>query len=183
MGFWLPSAHAAARIHLTRAFHSPLRSALRVWLPSRRLTPLTTLPVLFRTGSTHGIRPSELSPLARWSRRFRPAEPTYRFSHECYRRRSERAGLAGRGSWALALTRVPGDRRGFKAPTAGCSLELYPFRAFRRQPWRGFRPASSHVLRPPTEADDPAPRSLNQLPLGLVRISAASRKRRTTQPS
>jgi hypothetical protein len=94
-----------------------------------------------------------------------------------------RAGPTGRGSWALTLTRVPGDRRGFKAPTAGCSLELHPSRAFRRQPWRRFRSTSSHVLRPPTEADDPAPRSLNRFSLGPVRFSAASRKRRKEQPS
>jgi hypothetical protein len=116
------------------------------------------------------------------SKRFRLDEPAYRFSHECYRRRSERAGLAGRGSRALTLTRVPGDRHGFMAPTTGCSLELHPFRVIPREPWRRFRSTSSHVLRPPTEADDPAPRSLDQFPLGPVQLSAASRKRwnRTT---
>jgi hypothetical protein len=43
----------------------PLRSALRVWIPSRRLPPFESLPVLFHTGGAHGISPSELSPLAR----------------------------------------------------------------------------------------------------------------------
>jgi len=46
-----------------------------------------------------------------------------------------RAGPVGRGSWALALARVPGDRHGFMAPTTGCSHELYPSRAFQRKPW------------------------------------------------
>jgi hypothetical protein len=90
---------------------------------------------------------------------------------------TRRAGPVRRGSWALALARVPGDRRGFKAPTTGCSLELHPSRAFQRQPWRRFRTTSSHVLRSSVLADDPAPRSLDQFPLGLVHISAASRKR------
>jgi hypothetical protein len=94
-----------------------------------------------------------------------------------------RAGPTGRGSWALTLTRVPGDRRGFKAPTAGCSLELYPFRVCRREPWRRFRTTSSRVLRPSVLADDPAPRSLDQFSLGPVQVSAASRKRWAEQPS
>ena len=44
----------------------PLRSVLRVWLPSRRFTPSKALPVLFHTGGTHGIHPSKLSPPARY---------------------------------------------------------------------------------------------------------------------
>jgi hypothetical protein len=88
-----------------------------------------------------------------------------------------RAGPTGRGSWALTLTRVPGDRHGFKVPTTGCSLELHPSRVSRRKPWRRFRTTSSHVLRPPVLSDDPAPRSLDRFSLGPVQISAASRKR------
>jgi hypothetical protein len=58
----------------------PLRSALRVWLPSRRFTPSEPLPVLFHTGGAHGIRPAELSPAGRYPPRFRGSEPTYRFT-------------------------------------------------------------------------------------------------------
>jgi hypothetical protein len=47
-------------------FPCPLRSALRVWLPSRRLTPFMPLPVLSHTGGARGIPPSELSPLERY---------------------------------------------------------------------------------------------------------------------
>jgi hypothetical protein len=47
-------------------FACPLRSAHRVWLPSRRFTPFVPLPVLFHTGDSHGIPPSELSPLKRY---------------------------------------------------------------------------------------------------------------------
>jgi hypothetical protein len=77
-----PSQPAAASQHLswasapsrTRGFGGPLaaglprplRSGLRVWPPSRRLTPSEPLPALFRAGGAHGIRPSELSPPARY---------------------------------------------------------------------------------------------------------------------
>jgi hypothetical protein len=53
---------------LAAGLPSPLRSARRVWLPSRRLTPFEPVPALFRTGGAPGIRPSELSPLARYPR-------------------------------------------------------------------------------------------------------------------
>jgi hypothetical protein len=56
---------------LTTGFACPLRSALRVWLPSRRFTPFDPVPVLFHTGSARGIHPSELSPLGRFPSRFR----------------------------------------------------------------------------------------------------------------
>lgn len=60
-------------------FACPLRSARRVWLPSRRFAPLGASPALFRAGSAFGIHPSELSPPARSPGRFRPEEPTCRF--------------------------------------------------------------------------------------------------------
>jgi hypothetical protein len=95
----------------------PLRSALRVWLPSRRLTPSEPLPVFFHTGGALGIRPAELSPSGRYPPRFRGSEPTYRFSRRCSRRRSggpaQQAAVSGlspfRESLATerALTRRP----------------------------------------------------------------------------
>jgi len=71
-GLCFPTAHAGSEIHLLRTLAvRPLRSALRVWLPSRRLTPSEPRPVLFHTGGAHGIRPAELSPLGRYPLRFR----------------------------------------------------------------------------------------------------------------
>jgi hypothetical protein len=125
----------------------PLRSALRVCLPSRRLTPSEPVPVLFHTGGALGIRPSELPPPGRYPERFRPEGPTYRSTHRCSRRRSGGPAQRARGFWALALSRVPDGRRGVSAPTAGYSLGLHPSRAFRRQPGPGFHPDSSHALR------------------------------------
>jgi len=72
--------------------------------------------------------------------------PTCRFSCRCYRRRRQRAGPAGRGFWALALARVPGDRRGVSAPSAGCSRGLCPSRVFRQKPSPGSLPLSSLAL-------------------------------------
>jgi hypothetical protein len=58
-----------------------------------------------------------------------------------------RAGPTSRGFWALTLPRVPGDRRGISAPSAGCSLGFHPLRVCGQQPGPGLRPASSHALR------------------------------------
>jgi hypothetical protein len=79
-GLWFPSAHQGSEVHCRRRCRRPLRSARRVWLPSRRLTLSEPVPVLFHTGSALGIHPSELSPRGRYPPRFRGDEPTCRFS-------------------------------------------------------------------------------------------------------
>jgi hypothetical protein len=107
MGFLFPSALTGLGGPLFTGLPDPLRSALRVWLPSRRFTPSEPSSALFHADSALGIYPSELSPLARYPVRFRPEAPTYRFPCRCYRRK-RRAGPTGRGSWALTLTRVLG---------------------------------------------------------------------------
>jgi hypothetical protein len=70
--------HIRDRRSTSRGFAHPLRSAFRVWLPSWRLPPCDPLPVLFHTGSAHGIYPSEVSPPGRYRVRFRTEAPTYR---------------------------------------------------------------------------------------------------------
>jgi hypothetical protein len=82
-----------------------------------------------------------------------------------------RAGPTGLGFWVSTLPRVPGDRQVFSPPTAGSSLGFRPSRVLRRRPRSGFRPISSHALchsgsHPP---DQPAPQSIDQPPLGIVR--------------
>jgi hypothetical protein len=64
----LPTAHEASKVHFSRAKACPLRSVLRVWVPSRRFSPFGAVPALFNAGGAHGIRPSELSPLGRFPR-------------------------------------------------------------------------------------------------------------------
>ena len=63
---------------LHAGFTCPLRSALRVWLPSRRFPPFDPAPAFSHTGCAPGIHPSELSPPGRPSVRFRIDAPTYR---------------------------------------------------------------------------------------------------------
>jgi hypothetical protein len=59
---------------LHAGFACPLRSALRVWLPSRRFSPFDPVPALFHAGCAPGIHPSELSPLGRPPVRFRTCD-------------------------------------------------------------------------------------------------------------
>jgi hypothetical protein len=70
-----------------RAMPDPLCFASRVWLPSWRLAPFGPWPVLFHTGSTHGIHPSKSSS-CRVSERCRPKAPTCRFPCRCSRCRN-----------------------------------------------------------------------------------------------
>jgi len=123
-----PSQPAAANRHLSWAFAPystrgiggplatgfacPLRSVLRVWLPSRRLTPSEPLPVFFRTGGALGIRPSELPPLGRYPPRFRGGRTHVPFHPSVFPPPKRWAGPTGRGSWALTLPGVPGGVRG-----------------------------------------------------------------------
>jgi hypothetical protein len=70
----------ASAVHRSRAFQARFRSAFRVWSPSSRFAPAGAGPALFHAGSARGIRPSERSPPAGYPVRFRPGEPTCRFS-------------------------------------------------------------------------------------------------------
>jgi len=95
---------------LTAGFPCPLRSALRVWSPSRRFPPFDPPPVFFHTGSAHGIHPSELSPSGKPPQRFRFDAPTYRLLPQVQPPAEAdgpdlRAAVPG-----LLLPEVPGDR-------------------------------------------------------------------------
>ena len=136
--------------------HSPLRSALRVWLPSRRLTPSEPVPVLFHTGSAHGIHPSELSPLERYPPLSRSDAPTCRSQPPVIPPPQRRAGPTDRGFWVLTLPRVPGDRAGISTLATGGSLGFRPPRVFQPKPCPGFRPDSSHTLCPTDLSASPA---------------------------
>jgi hypothetical protein len=154
------------------ACRTPLRSVLRVWLPSRRLSPAGPLSALFRADGAHGIRPSELFPAGRYPPVSRSEGPTYRSTCR-YSRLAETnwAGPTGRGSWALTLPEVPYDEAGFSTPAAGGSLGLRPSRVCERAPCTGFHPCSSHALPEnwPGGRIPAAPRSINQCPSGLNR--------------
>jgi len=160
----------------------PLRSASKVWLPSWRFTPFDSLPVLFRTGSALGIRPSECSPLPRYSTvsgRVNPhaIPPAVATTTEAVGRpRGPR--LLGfdpcESPWPVdtGLVRRPLDTpMGFALP--GYSSESLG-RDFAQPPLSRFteRPESSHRrLR------------VCQHPLGLIRAPTANHRNRRRQPS
>jgi hypothetical protein len=141
------STYKARRSTCRGRCHRPLRSALRVWLPSRRFTPSRPGPVLFHTGGAPGIRPAEPSPRERYPPRFRGGAPTCRSAPSVIPPPKRWAGPTGRGFWVLTLSRVPGVRRGLTRRNAGCSLGLLPLRAFRSTACASFRSPSSHALR------------------------------------
>jgi hypothetical protein len=145
----LPSRQAAARQPLSwtstpystsgtegplhAGFACPLRSALRVWLPSRRFPPFDPAPVLSHTGCAPGIHPSELSPPGRPPVRFRIGDthvpfllqvkpPTEAEGRPC---RPRFLGLSSRESLATG--------RGFSTSTAGGSPGVRPSRVRSRQ--------------------------------------------------
>jgi len=147
----------------------PLRSALRVWLPSRRFSPFDPAPVLSHTGCAPGIYPSEHSPPGKPPVRYRvgathlPSPPA---SVTTYR--SRRPGLAGRGFWAylpespwrpnVGLARQP-----LEAPL-GFSLLGFALgsldRDFARPPLTRFIASWSPTLRPASQSvDQPPPAS------------------------
>jgi len=111
--------------------HSPLRSALRVWLPSRRLTPSAPVPAFFHTGGAPGIRPSELSPLGRYPPRFRAEAPTRRFSRRFLPPRSggpaQRAAASGLLPFRESL--APATGLVWPAPDAPLGFALSGFTA------------------------------------------------------
>jgi hypothetical protein len=125
-GLRFPTALTGCKGPLTAGVACPLRSALRVWLPSRRLTPFAPAPVLFHTSSALGIHPSELSPVERYpavSGRKNP--PTV--SSLCIPCALQcGAGWRDRSFWALTLSRVPDEPNVFSTRFAGCSPGFMP---------------------------------------------------------
>jgi hypothetical protein len=96
--------------------------------PRDGLRPSRPWPVLFRTGSAHGIHPSELPPLKSYlpvSEQNNP--PTV--SPACIPFAEASGRLAGRSSWVFNLFKIPGGSHVFSTSTAGCSLGFLPSRA------------------------------------------------------
>jgi len=104
-GLSFPSALAGLGDPLTAGIPSPLRSAFRVWLPSSRLSPAESGPALFHAGSARGICPSERSPSARSSERFRPIRTHLPF--RTVGKRPARSGGLARRAAASGVRPVP----------------------------------------------------------------------------
>jgi hypothetical protein len=118
--------------------------ARRVWLPSRRFAPFDASPVLFRTGSAHGIHPSELSPLERHPAVSRWKNPRTvgrgpQLPEDSHVRAASVSGLCSFRE-SLAIKPV------FSGLIAGCSLGVHSSKACGQEPCSGFRPNSSRVL-------------------------------------
>jgi hypothetical protein len=128
MGFHSLQHMRARRSTYRGVCRAPLRSALRVWLPSRRFTPSSA-----RAGLLACRQRSWDSPFGAFSsRKVSAASPRgsthVPFSPSVAPAPPRWAGPTDRGFWAFTLSRVPGDRHGFRAATAGCSLGLCPLR-------------------------------------------------------
>jgi hypothetical protein len=147
----VPSRSAAAVQLLSWAFGPystcrKRRSTIRelAWLTTLRLQGLVTLLTAYSLrilgGSiSHRRRswglPFGVDAVDRYSNRFRPNQPTYRFSCRCFPVPKHLAGPTGRGSWVLTLSRAPIDQTvGLAPPPSGDSLGFYPSRAFEQKP-------------------------------------------------
>ncbi len=131
-GLLVPYSTSGPGDPLAAGFPSPLRSALRVWLPSRRFAPSKPVPALFHAGGAHGVFPFGAFPSREVSRAFPPAKnPPAVSPPGIPAARSGRAGPGDRGFGALPLAGVPRGRSG-----------LYP--AGRRMlPWGSSLPGLS----------------------------------------
>jgi hypothetical protein len=158
------SARAGSRGSRLAGLPRPLRSAPRVWLPSRRLAPSAAWSALFHADSAREVHPSELSrppgaralPHARTHVPFaHPVSPAASGGPD---RVSATSGLCPRGRRRSGDTAVRVSR-------AGNSLGFFPARVTRRRPRNGVYRSSSHALRrPDTGPVRLAPQSLCQSP-------------------
>jgi len=89
-GLLFPSAHSG--IEGPRFADDPclLRSALRVWSPSRRFPPFGPAPAFFHADSAHGIHPSKPFPPVTVHGGFPPRSPAFRWTNRCAKRLSPR---------------------------------------------------------------------------------------------
>jgi hypothetical protein len=162
MGFWSLQRLRIRRSTCREPCHSPLRSARRVWLPSRRFTPSEPVPAIFHAGGAHGIRPSELSPSGRYPPRFRAEAPTRRFSRRFLPPHSggpaQRAAASGLRPFRESLATAAGLVQ--RPPVAPLGFSLSGFAAGTLHE---VHPCSSPALsRTGLSARTPAPRSLSQ---------------------
>jgi hypothetical protein len=160
---------SGSKVHLIAGIAYPLRSAFRVWFPSWRFTPFGPQPVLFHTGSAHGIPPLRSCTSRQVSGRFRLGWTHIPFHPSLF--------PAPEGTGPARQASVPGfrpcrefrpDAGGFSTATDGHSLGVRPSRVFRENLDRDF--ARSPLPRFCSNATasgppNPAPQSIDQLSL------------------
>jgi hypothetical protein len=168
-GLCFPTAHAESKVPIAKGLPADRGYARRVWLPSRRFAPFDASPVLFHTGSTHGVHPSKRSPRERHlavSRRKHPPTVKARLK-ECPKAFNVRARVlpvSGLCSFRESLAIKPV----FSGSSAGCSLGFRSSRACGQQPCRDFAQHPLTCLRCVSEPTQAAPQSINRLLLGLA---------------
>jgi hypothetical protein len=126
----------------------PLRSALRVWLPSRRFAPSKVRAGLISYRQRSWDSPCGASSSRKVSGAFLPGSTHMPFFPSVFPsagadRPAQRAAASGLLPFRESLT----TRRGVSASIAGGSLGLHPSKAYRQRPGPGFHPNSSHTLR------------------------------------
>ena len=123
-GLSLPTAHTGSEGPLHAGMPARFGPPSGFGYPLDGLRPSWSSPVLFRTGSALGIRPSELSPRERLPGHYHPKGPTCRFSCRFSHHTRQRAGPTGRGFWVLTARESLTAEQRFNLPTAGCSLGI-----------------------------------------------------------
>ena len=123
-GLSLPTPHTGSEGPLHAGMPARFGPSSGFGYPLDGLRPSWSSPVLFRTGSALGIRPSELSPRERLPGHYHPKGPTCRFSCRFSHHTRQRAGPTGRGFWVLTARESLTAEQRFNLPTAGCSLGI-----------------------------------------------------------
>ena len=139
-GLCFPTAHAESKV-LVRKACQPIAGAPAGFGYPLDASSFDALPVLFRTGSTHGIHPSKLSPRERHPAVSRPKDPrtvSLRLKNPPEGGVCElAAAVSGFCSFRESLAIKPV----FSGPIAGCSLGFCSSRVVGQKPCRDFAQA------------------------------------------
>jgi hypothetical protein len=126
-GLCFPTAHEDSEVHLTRVLPARYVPPSGFDYPLGGFLPHEPLSVLFHTDGAPGIHPSKRSPLGKYSRRYRPNEPTYRFTLRCTDRRSDRPVRKAPVPGSLPARASLAAKHVVSASATGCSLGFLPF--------------------------------------------------------
>jgi hypothetical protein len=182
MGFCVPTAHEGSEVHCVRVCHTRYVPSSGFGYPHDGLLPPSPCRFCFTPAALLGFTLRSFL-LPQGIRAFPRGRTHIPFFLPLLPPPKQRAGPAGRGSWALTLARVPGGTRGVSAATAGYSLGVHPSRVCGLKLWPGFRPASSHAL---CERFRGSARRRLRVSIGFNWVhpaTAASRESRSGQPS
>jgi hypothetical protein len=142
--------------------------------------PFDASPVLFRTGSAHGIHPSKLSPRKRHPEVSHGEDPRTvgrgpQLPEDSHVRATSVSGLCSFRE-SLAIKPV------FSGSITGCSLGFRSSRAFGQKPGPGFRPNSSYMLDCVNGAYATCTKEYRSASAWFNRAATASRGERPNNP-